>query len=389
MTDIPVSGAVLEWARKFRGLQEKEAAELIGITVDDLKAFETEKRFPSIGIFEEFAAKYRLPQATLFRVTPPPMPKAPQDFRTLEGRPARHSFNYNVALGNIRTWLGLFEKVAKDDDEFVVPNLPRLSLAEDDPAAAGERERRRLGIGVDDQFALKTKGEAFRFWRGHLEKSGISVFQQKFSIDDCRGFSLYDSANAPCVVVNKDDTVDVAKSFTLIHEYCHLLVREPGVSDHNSKNPVEAFCNRFAAGFLIPPEALRRLLPVWPNAPVEWAEKDVARWATRLKVSQIALALRLEQLGLAPAGFSRKFNWGKPPAKRKSSGGNYVATRLSEIGLNYSDKVLSAFDRQVIDEVQAVEALGLGTEHFDTVRKTIGRVRELIEPVPVAKQSGG
>ena len=113
MTDIPVSGAVLAWARKYRGLEEKEAAELIGISVDELKAFEAEERFPTIGIFEEFAAQYRLPQATLFRVTPPPTPNAPQDFRTLEGRPARYSFNYNVALGNIRTWLGLLKKLRK------------------------------------------------------------------------------------------------------------------------------------------------------------------------------------------------------------------------------------------------------------------------------------
>lgn len=389
MTDIPVSGAVLAWARKFRGLQEEEAAELIGISVEELKAFEAEERFPTIGVFEEFAAQYRLPQATLFRVTPPPTPKAPQDFRTLEGRPARHGFNFNVALANIRTWLGLFEKVAQDDEEFVAPNLPRLSSAIDDPAAAGERERRRLGIGVEDQFALKTKSKAFRFWRSHLEKSGIFVFQQKFSVQDCRGFSLYDSANAPCIVVNKDDTADVAKIFTLIHEYCHLLVREPGVSDHNPKNPTEAFCNKFAAGFLIPTEALRILLPIWPNAPVEWEEKDVAKWATRLKVSQIALALRLEQLGLAPAGSSRRFDFGKPPAKPKKSGGNYVATHLSEIGLNYCDKILSALDRQVIDEVQVVEALGLGAEHFDTIRQAIARARELIGPVLVAGRGGG
>ena len=139
---------------------------------------------------------------------------------------------------------------------LLLRDFPRISLT-DDAAVAGERERRRLGIGVDDQFALKTKSKAFRFWRGHLEKSGVSVFQQKFSIDDCRGFSLYDNANAPCIVVNKDDTAEVAKIFTLIHEYCHLLVREPGVSDHDARNPIEAFCNRFAAGFLIPTPSLK------------------------------------------------------------------------------------------------------------------------------------
>jgi|SRR6266516_2684917 len=97
----------------------------------------------------------------------------------------------------------------------------------------------------------------------------------------------------------------------------------------------------------------------------------------RLKVSQMALALRLEDLGLAPPGFHRGFVVSKRVRRGTATGGDYVTTRLSEIGANYSAVVLDALMRDVIDQTQASEALGLNVEHFDRVRATIDRQREL------------
>jgi transcriptional regulator with XRE-family HTH domain len=80
MTTVPVKGAILQWARKFRGLEEGEAAERMGITVKDLLDYENERRQPSVTMFEAFASKYRIPQATLFGVTSPKEPPDPTDF---------------------------------------------------------------------------------------------------------------------------------------------------------------------------------------------------------------------------------------------------------------------------------------------------------------------
>jgi Zn-dependent peptidase ImmA (M78 family) len=375
MTDIPVKGAVLQWARKFRGLGDKEAAKMLGISVSELHAYEKDK-LPSLTMFEKFAAQYRLPQATLFRLTPPPEPPKPKDFRTIEGKKPEQSFEFSVALSNVRTLTAQYQRIALDDEEFEIPELPHITR-ETDPAAAGERERKRLGVSVEQQLGWP-HNEAFRRWRAILEARGISVFQQKFPLKDCKGFTLYDTQETPTIVLNRTEDLDVAKTFTLIHEYGHLLLRQPGISNEDARNPVEAFCNKFAAAFLIPVDALHRLLPYLPNRPIAWKSDDIDGWASRLKVSRIALALRLEQLGFAPDGYHLKFKHrGSRTKRRGATGGDHVATQLSDIGANYTKQIIQALERDVIDRSHAAEALGLSVENFTAARVAIRRHREL------------
>lgn len=378
MTDLPVKGEVLQWARKFRGLSEREAADLLGVAVKELQEFELEKRPVTIGVLENFAAKYRLPQATLFRLTAPEEPPEPQDFRTVGGKKRRDSFEFKLALSNIRTWLSQYGRIIGDDDEFQMPELPIISTDEK-AEITGERERKRFGVTPQQQFDWPGH-EAFRRWRAALEIRGINVFQQKFPLDNCRGFTFYDSADSPTIVVNKSEETDVAKIFTLIHEYCHLLLRKPGISDENSRDPVEAYCNKFAAAFLMPTDALRLLLPHWPNKPISWESEQINNWAAKLKVSRIALAYRLEEVGVAPKGFSRRFESSKKSAKvmRERAGwADPTVTRLSDIGGNYTRSIIGALDRNVIDEVHAAEALGIGEHNFHKARAAARRTLEL------------
>lgn len=379
MVDIPVSKKVLVWAREYRGLMPDEAAAHLGMSVDELQAYESGERLPSLGTFERFANGYKLPQATLFRMTPPPEPPMPKDYRTLDGSGAVHSFEFRTALSHVRALQKTLRDLSEEDDEFLRPNLP-VYYQSDDPWLQGEKERQRLGVEVEDQLAWRS-GEEFRRWRAVLENIGIAIYLQKFNLGDCRGFSLFDDGNPPAIVINKTEDNIRARVFTLLHEYAHILIRQPGVSDQNPKHPVEAFCNRFAAAFLMPVEALRLLLPSWPNDPFEWEDSTIRYTASRLKVSQRALALRLEELGVAPEGFYRRHAWAVKarPKRRSSSGGSYIATRLSEVGGRYTSAVMSALDRRVIGPVQASEALGFSTDHFEKVRHSLDRHRELAD----------
>jgi transcriptional regulator with XRE-family HTH domain len=103
MTEIPVSGQVLAWARNFRGLSLERAAERLGISTAELEEFESEVRKPTLTKFEKIAATYQLPLATLFRRTPPPEPGELPDFRTFEGAPPQMSFEFQVALSKVRS----------------------------------------------------------------------------------------------------------------------------------------------------------------------------------------------------------------------------------------------------------------------------------------------
>jgi Zn-dependent peptidase ImmA (M78 family) len=375
MTDIPVSGKVLAWARKFRGLNIEDAAKRLGWTTSELESYESDNAKPNFGKFEKLASVYQLPQSTLFLRNPPREPPLPSDFRTHEGAKPEFGFDFRIALSEVNTLQRNLSVLSADDEEFIRANLPRYDRNRD-PWALGEIERQRLGVSVDQQLSW-TQHEALRHWRAIIEQTGISVYLQKFAESDCRGFSLIDNDAHPALVLNKSDESDHAKIFTLAHEYAHLLIREPGISDLDSRNPLEAFCNRFAAGFLMSRDALRAALPYLPNGPIEWDDKIIARAARRLKVSRRALAIRLEEMGLASIGFNRRFHHVPKPKSQNQSGGNYVATLLSEIGGRYSSAVIAALDRGVMSNVDAAEALKLSPEHFAAVRKYVQRQREL------------
>jgi Zn-dependent peptidase ImmA (M78 family)/DNA-binding XRE family transcriptional regulator len=375
MAEIPVKGGVLAWAREYRGLSLIEAAERLRMSASDLEALEQEKQKPSLTEFEKIASLYKLPLSTLFRRTPPKVPEELPDFRTLDGMPPQKSLGYQVALDTTRSFQRVLTVLRSEDENFFVPSLREYSLAKD-PFQQGEDERSLIGISVDRQLAWNAS-DGFRHWRAVIELLGVSVYLQKFDLEDCRGFCVWDEDHMPAIVINKAETSENARTFTLIHEYAHLLVRKPGISDQKRANPIEAFCNRFAASFLMPVTVLRRLLPTWPDEPQQWDEQIIKEAAQQLKVSAQALALRLEEIGRAPEGFNRHFafyGWNK---RKTKTGGGYVRTRLSEIGSRYTSSVLSALERNVIDVVHASQALALRPAHLDRARAYVDRQREL------------
>ena len=373
MAEIPVSGSVLEWARKFRGLSSDEAAEAIGISRADLDELEAGTKRPNLTKFEKIAAVYKLPLATLFRRTPPPTPPELADYRTFDTAPPQTSFDFRVALSNVRSLQATLRVLRSDDENFRGASLRQYNFSRN-PFVQAEEERQLIGVTVHRQLSWGT-GEGFRRWRAIIEGLGISVYMQKFPLSDCRGCALLEDGVTPAILINKAEESENARAFTLIHEYAHLLVRRPGISDLNRRNPTEVWCNRFAAGFLMPVAALRKVLPIWPDRTQNWDDVVIRNAAAELKVSAQALAIRLEELGKAPAGMSRRFIVVMKP--KKPGQVSYVTKHLAEIGGRYTASVLGALDREIIDSVHASEALALRPTSLDDARAYVDRQREL------------
>lgn len=82
-----------------------------------------------------------------------------------------------------------------------------------------------------------------------------------------RGFAIA-HPHAPVIFINTAD-VTQAWTFTLLHEFVHLLLGESGVSDlsHNNDNQIEKFCNQVAAEFLVPSAEITEL---WQSDLDDW-----------------------------------------------------------------------------------------------------------------------
>lgn len=368
MAEVPVNGRVLQWARVIRGLNIDNAAQLLGISTDELRAYESGEQKPLIGFLRQMSSKYRINFTSLLMPTPLPIEKPPADYRS---RGEHLSVDTLVAIEEVSDALEIFEDIASEVGR-IVPK-PHIGVANltDDPETIAARERQRFGIGIEEQQSWHGLGDARRNWRRRIEDRGIFTYMISMPAQELSGFSiLRDGLAAICV--NDREPTEGAKVFTLFHEYCHLLLRQTGISDENNSNRVERFCNEFAASFLIPRSSLVAAVGD-VQTPYEFGDSDVRRLATRFKVSNRAMALRLEKTDLAPKGFygRRTGPWDIPPERppvTSKQTPTYTTLRVKRIGHLHAKTALRAFERKVINSFDASELIGLQPQYFPKLR---------------------
>jgi Zn-dependent peptidase ImmA (M78 family) len=318
------------------------------------------------------ARVYKLPVLTLAAPTIPEKSKRPTDFRTVDGRSSQLSYKTAVAIRRARYHSESILDLHEEYPELHVAFSERRLTLNHHPARAGMELRAESDITLSDQLAWRTDSEAFQVWRDWVESLGIYVFVLDFPIDDCRGFSL--NERVPLVVLSKNETSYAARVFTLIHEYCHLLLGKPGLSAGlGARNRVERYCNVFAARFLMTDDALERLSLTKAHAASEaFGASQVRSAATRLKVSAQALSLRLEESELVPKGFHRQFT---PSMRltRRAAGGPVppAAQRLSELGTTFSNNVMNLRKRGELGDLEASRLLNLSPRHFGPLEERL------------------
>jgi Zn-dependent peptidase ImmA (M78 family)/DNA-binding XRE family transcriptional regulator len=384
MADIPVNHRVLSWARAEIHMSVETAATKIGIESIHLDSLESGSVMPTLTVLRKMAAVYRLPLATLAAPQAPARSKLPKDFRTFDGGRGGISPKTALAIRDARRSRDALEDVFAELDEIPPKFLRAVQDATNAPQLA-ESERARFGLSIDRQLGWRTTPQALATWRGIVEATGIFVFVFDMPLDDCRGFSLKEEG-PPVIVISKEEESEGARIFTLFHEYCHILIGQPGLSDLNRSNSVEKFCNEFASHFLMPEPALRAVLDIpRDGTKVDWEPWQIRAAAKRLHVSQQALALRLETAGYAPIGFFDAFKAKQPKrAKKKSKQKGGVpppVIRLLELGPMFAKTVLRALDQGVVSDLNAGRVLDLAPKHFEGLRDRLeghGPVRRAV-----------
>lgn len=382
MTTIPVNPRVLVWARSERGLDTIAAAERLGITPDDLSSLEEGETVPNITQLRQMAAKYGISFSAL--LMPEPLPPASRlkvtDFRTRDGGEAVWTPELLAMLDDVNLLIdGLADLRDAAPTEFRPVELPRVTTAtEPDQVAAAERARLRLRL--ETQLGLNTPAEVFRHFRTLLEESGVFVYVIRAGdADDWRGLAIYDERQIPVIIINGDETQPAWRLFTLFHEYYHLLLRLTGISDERSGTTTEALCNRFAAHFLMPPDQFMTEARFVNQGHRPWDLRDVRILADRFHVSLTAVAIHLEGVGLAAAGFGHQvMAMLNRPARRqrKGTGGpDYYEQMEYRWGGRHFDVVFRALDAGAIDRIEAYELTTVQPENFARMRAEVAEHR--------------
>lgn len=249
--------------------------------------------------------------------------------------------------------------------------LPEIGKNAQPHVAAG-LARQAAGVDVEVQKAWRNDSVALREWRRALEALGVSVFFTSLA-EGPKGFSISEPWN-PLIVVNTHKWNTAARIFTLAHEFGHLLRGSSSscMAIGTSPDQEERWCDRFAAAFLMPWEAVTEEL----TKKHHWDQRsritdlDVAKQlASRFKVSLTAATVRLihqdvaegSLLAQVPASSNHpKDGGGGDPEKARRP-----YRRLQEFGPRTAHLLQLAVAQEIVTKHEALSRIGCTYDEFE------------------------
>ncbi len=367
-----INSELLVWARETVGLSLVDAANKANINEDRLKEYESGVKRPTVKQLEKFADLYKRPLAAFYLPSPPePEPEAHfPDFR--KGPNVRKLDKSPALLIQIRqarylrdVALGLVEEL-----EEVIPNLNLSISIKDDPDEVSIKIRNFLNITIDAQKRWKDEYQAYRAWRTALESHSILTFQiSKVDVSEIRGFSLALSP-LPVVAVNSKDSV-LGRIFSLIHEFCHVLLKKDGICDFGNSEKIEVFCNSVAGRTIAPTRELEVEIKNFDGEQVDQFSKSLAR---KYWVSQHVILRRLHTLNVITdktySEYERILS-SRAKTKQKNTPVPQHVLRIANLGRLFPSLVFSSYDNQLINSSDVAGYLSLKTAFHDKARQIL------------------
>jgi Zn-dependent peptidase ImmA (M78 family)/DNA-binding XRE family transcriptional regulator len=382
-----VEPSLLRWARESAGLDSELAAKKAGVKPERLGSWEAGERRPTIVQLRKLAHIYRRPIAVFYLPEPPADIPAPRDFRRLPGEVAgveSPELRYEIRRAVTRREIALELLSEEGEEALEFPLRARLS---DDPDDLASRVRDALGVDLRTQYTWRGTYDPFNGWRAAIEEQGVLVLQM-VDVDpaEARGFSISEMP-LPAVVANIKDAPR-GRTFTLLHELTHVILRQGGLCDLDdlASRPVdrlnvEKFCNRVAGAVLIPRDALlsERTVRQHGRDPA-WTDEELRSLAQQFGASREAVLRRLLDLGRTNEDYYRERREGflveYEEARRRREAGfappHQIA--LASAGPAFSGLVLSSYAHGNITASDVSDYLGIRLKHLARIeQQLVGR----------------
>lgn len=367
-TEVPITPEVLRWALNESGYSDHEVAEAVGVDPADLAQWTTGDAKPGLTQFKRLATKLHRQRAVFLLPAPPDTPSAQVQFRSISDTTTRAlNPKERQYLRRAHRQQQMLAWLSEELGERA--RLPRFQLSESAEAAANS-VRSLLNVTVQEQERWPSAAQAFDHWRNAVEGLGVTVFLYGLGKDSCNGFSLWHPVS-PVIAVSSAWREE-ARIFTLFHELGHLVTRSNSACverrvNARPRDPVERWCEIFAANVLLPRAAVARFLGA--NTPSPITDLNVASGlARRARISLRAATIRLIELGLATWDLYDEI---PPLADNKPEGGgggggrNRLAIREDEFGPRGTRLFVEGVRKEVIGRSQAVSYLDIPDTAFD------------------------
>jgi Zn-dependent peptidase ImmA (M78 family) len=376
-----INPAMLAWARGQAGFSPDDAARRLHIDKERLTALESGDETPTFAKLLDIADLYKRPVSLFYLKAAPKGWQPIQDFRRLPGVDEGFSPQLTYAIRQARERREVALTVREELGEQVKPFTLKATL-KTDVEELGEQIRDYLGVTPADQQRFRRK--AFDGWRLAAEAKDILVFVvPRLKIREMRGTALAEQT-MPVILINGKDRGN-GRVFTLLHEFCHLALRQSGVSNmggdrNDAPHPdVEKFCNAVAAATLMPQDRLlSEALVAQKGAQKSWRDEELESLALTFGVSQEAVLRRLLTLGRTTQAFydSKRAEFQKIYAqldekKEPSEGGpKYHYVVLSQLGRTFTQLVFQGYH-----------------DRYFTLRDVAGLLNVKVTTVPVMEKA--
>lgn len=261
----------LRVARKRRGLNKTQFANLIGVDLRSVTGFEHGEFEPSADTLKRIADALRFPALFFSGAEIHEPSNRTASFRSMARMAAAHR---EAALAS-----GALSFLLNDwiEERFALPQPDLLDLREEDPETAAMVLRQHWLLGE----------KPIRNVVHLLEAKGVRVFSMAEDTAEVDAFSLW-RENTPFIFLNTKKSAERSR-FDAAHELGHLILHR---HDEPRGREAEQEANQFASAFLMPRGSVLEHAPMIPT--LEVLIKLKRHWI----VSVAALAYRLHALGL-------------------------------------------------------------------------------------------
>ncbi|KTB93669.1 hypothetical protein AO069_15870 [Pseudomonas syringae pv. syringae PD2774] len=376
-----INPEVLVWARETAGLSREKAAKSLAIGgtrvsgENLIRQYESGEKEVPRALLAKMANTYRRPLLVFYLPTPPPRAERGEDFRTLpEELRIESNGSLDALVRDIYVRQDLVKSVLQDVEEAFVREYVGSMSAEVDPTAASKhiieiisfelREFRRFGKPEDAFSYLRKKVEAlgtFVLLMGNLGSHHTNIPVEAF-----RGFALSDDI-APFIVINDQDA-PAARSFTLLHEFVHILIGATGLSGSRSEQGIERYCNEVASIILLPHGELEK--ENWQEDNFETLVQRIAGFAKAINVSGSLVAYRIFSAGKisfdtwSAAAQQLRDYWAAQKlaakdGKDSSSGPSYYVVKRHKLGGAIVDLVQRTMQDGALTATKAAKVMGV------------------------------
>lgn len=196
-------------------------------------------------------------------------------------------------------------------------------------------------------LSFKSTRDAFKYLRNKIESKRIIVVlngkvgnntHRVLDVNEFRAFTIYDDY-APLIFLNNSDS-ETGLIFSLLHEFFHILFSETDIIKNHNYTGTETLCNRAAIEFLAPKRYIKEEWAAFSN--ITNIEK-IYRLASKLKISEIALAYRVKNLKLISSEELVKIErYQEEKSKSKiTSGGNYWNTKFNVLSKHLVQSIIA------------------------------------------------